>query len=182
LAQANALARLEHRPVGDVRPPGAEPITALEQLAQAEVVFQDDTPGAWDGHNPPPAPVREWQPDDAFHLIITLILEDGRRYDVGGPVWVGSAPRPSPGRVAIQVDDPSGWVESEHVEFRLVTVGLVSVRDLNTQAGTEIIKASGEQIQCQPGAQYHLGQGDTVMLASYSIGIDSRYLTVTPPG
>jgi hypothetical protein len=91
----------------------------------------------------------------------TLVLDDGRRFDVGAGAIVGRSPAADPrrpGHALVAVDDLS--LSKSHVAFVAVDDGLFA-EDLHSTNGTAILAGAVRSV-CQPAVRVRVFDGSVV--------------------
>jgi hypothetical protein len=109
------------------------------------------------------APLRRW----------ALVLPDGARVDLDGPVLLGRDPAgipDRPGARLVPLADSGKTVSKTHALVEPTAEG-VRVRELHSTNGIAIDTAAGRQI-VTPGGEGIAPSGATVMLGSFAIRIE----------
>jgi len=103
----------------------------------------------------------------------TLVLPDGARVSLDGPVLLGRDPAgipDRPGARLLPVADGGKTVSKTHALLEPAAEG-VRVRDLHSTNGVAIDTAAGREV-VSPGGEGVAPSGATVMLGSFAIRID----------
>lgn len=110
--------------------------------------------------NPTPAPVVSW----------TLVVDDGRRFELGTGVVVGRAPAAHatyPHAALIAIDDLG--LSKSHAAFG-VDGGVAWVEDLHSTNGT-VVRYGAERVSCAPGSRVRLEHGAEVELGDRLVSV-----------
>jgi hypothetical protein len=140
-----------------VAEPVAEPAPEPEHLAP-----EPPAPLAEETRVAPPAPPRAW----------ALVLANGTRVSLDGPVLLGRDPAgipDRPGAGLLPVADPGKTVSKTHALLE-PTPGGVRVRDLHSTNGVAVDTAAGREVVAA-GAEAIAPLGATIMLGSYPLWI-----------
>lgn len=153
-------------------PPGVQPTPAVQPAPAAQPVAAQQ---AW------AQPVEESDLGDTRYVSdgtisgrarpVAVLLEDGRRLEVGIVTLVGRAPRPRPNDPAvttIAVEDAT--VSKTHAAFR-VAVDSVHVTDRSSTNGTTVVDDHGGSRRLRPWAEEPVQIGSEVLLGSYRVRI-----------
>jgi hypothetical protein len=111
---------------------------------------------------PPQQPRTIEQPDDRC----TLLLDDGQRLQLSGPVVVGRAPAPVGDARPLAIADPGSSISKTHVVLRPVVAG-IEVIDQGSTNGTLLVRDGREQLLAA-GVVALARSGDTIRIGDRS--------------
>ncbi|RYB96639.1 FHA domain-containing protein [Nocardioides glacieisoli] len=111
---------------------------------------------------PPQQPRTTEQPDDRC----TLLLDDGQRLQLSGPVVVGRAPAPVGDARPLAIADPGSSISKTHVVLRPVVAG-IEVIDQGSTNGTLLVRDGREQLLAA-GVVALARSGDTIRIGDRS--------------
>lgn len=111
---------------------------------------------------PPQEPRTTEQPD----ARCTLLLDDGQRLQLAGPVVVGRAPAPVGDARPLAIADPGSSISKTHVVLRPVGSG-IEVIDQGSTNGTLLVRDGREQ-QMVAGVVALARSGDTILIGDRS--------------
>ena len=111
---------------------------------------------------PPQQPRTPEPPDDRC----TLLLDDGQRLQLSGPVVVGRAPAPVGDARPLAITDPGSSISKTHVVLRPVVAG-IEVIDQGSTNGTLLVRDGREQLLVA-GVVALARSGDTIHIGDRS--------------
>ena len=112
------------------------------------------------------APRGQAQPPAVSGPVVTLVLDNGERFDVEQFALVGRAPQPQPGDPPgrlVAMDDPTRALSKTHAEIRAAGGGWW-IADRGSSNGTTVWDTDGRVVVLQPGQHAPLRQGTRARL------------------